>query len=275
MCAMAAEAEAAAAMEGGGSDCDPVSMDLEAWLALVSDNRPRLIDVRDEAAFAARRLEGSANLWVEDLTDVLFELPEPSTPLALVAHNIGQGEAARALLRAKGWRHLPFLFVADEELWQAAKGAALLGEFRRIKALSNITYIFESLIGTQTNITRTARRNSQWPCPASCPCRCLHTAAVSCAGDPGHRSWPSGGGHRLECTKGPAAALDLLRRWLRQRAGRGVAGEARLLDGAGCGPPAQVPGQGATAQRAARGGAPRGMRGGGHQERHRRVINSL
>ena len=138
---MAAEVEAAAATESGGSDCGPVSTDLEAWLALAPADRPRLIDVRDEAAFAARRLEGSANLWGEELSDLLFELPEPSTPLALVARSVGEGEAAQALLRAKGWRHLPFLFVADEEqLWQAAKGAGLLGEFfRRLEMLSNVT----------------------------------------------------------------------------------------------------------------------------------------
>ena len=125
---MAEDAGEEAAATESASDCGPISTDLVAWCALAPADRPRFVDVRDEEAFAARRLEGSANLPGEEPTDLLFELPEPSTPLALVAGSIGEAEAVRALLWEKGWRRLPFLFVADEELWQVAEGAELLGE---------------------------------------------------------------------------------------------------------------------------------------------------
>lgn len=126
---MTEEAGEEAVATESGSDCGPVCTNLAAWRALAPADRPRLVDVRDEEAFVARRLEGSANLPAEELSDLLFELPEPSTALALVAGSVREGEAARALLREKGWRRLLFLLVPDEELWQVAQGAELLGEF--------------------------------------------------------------------------------------------------------------------------------------------------
>jgi hypothetical protein len=89
--------------------------------------------VREEATFEARRLQGSASVPAGELRDLLFELPEPTTPLALVAGSAAEGEAARALLWEKGWRRLSFLFVAAADLWRVAEQAGVTGEKKKRK----------------------------------------------------------------------------------------------------------------------------------------------
>lgn len=107
------------------------SHSLHDWHALPLADRPRLVDVRSEEAFQARRLVSSINLPIDDLVNLLFELPEPSVDLAIVATNLEEGENAVKLLDSRYWHCIPFIFVEDESeensvLWRSAATLRLL-----------------------------------------------------------------------------------------------------------------------------------------------------
>ena len=96
--------------------------DLASWLELPPQDRPRLVDVRTEVEFETRRLAPSTCLPADDLVDLLFELPETTTPLAIVASTATQGEGVLSVLREKGWLRVEFMLCADEDgFWARAE----------------------------------------------------------------------------------------------------------------------------------------------------------
>jgi rhodanese-related sulfurtransferase len=90
----------------------------------------RLVDVRDAAAFATRRVRGSVSMPAAELVDMLFELPDPSLPIAL----LGPPDAlrsARELVEGRGWK-VPVAVEEEEQLWAIAKANDLLGACRAV-----------------------------------------------------------------------------------------------------------------------------------------------
>lgn len=99
---------------------------LDDWYAIHPSDRPRLVDVRSEAAFTAKRLAPSINLPLPHLLDLLFELPEPSTPLAVLATTREEGHQAIAVLNSRYWQNVPFLFAAEVGIWTSAETLGLV-----------------------------------------------------------------------------------------------------------------------------------------------------
>lgn len=101
------------------------SRSLQEWHALPPTDRPRLVDVRSEAAFEARRLSPSINLPFDNLLNLLFELPEPSLFLTVIATTWEEGKRAVALLKTRDWHHVSFIFVGGEEGKEGGEGEEL------------------------------------------------------------------------------------------------------------------------------------------------------
>jgi len=107
----------------------PLFLTLSEWQSqtLPSSNHS-LIDVRSHQDFSTIRLRGSASFPVDDLHDLLFELPEPSTPLFLLGNHDAL-EAARTLLHSRGWKLAGMILVEDDKLWwQEAKSKGVAGK---------------------------------------------------------------------------------------------------------------------------------------------------
>lgn len=104
-----------------------ISNNLREWYAIPASERPVLIDIREEHAFVARRFARSASLPFPQLLDLLFELPEPSVPLALISTTQEEGLDAVRLLKSRSWSNIPFVFLGNEEgMWTRGEELELL-----------------------------------------------------------------------------------------------------------------------------------------------------
>ena len=86
-----------------------------------------VIDLRSSDYYNIKRLRGSASFPLTNLSDLLFELPEPSVPLLLLGDHASLDEG-KVLLESRGWKGIDLMIVDTEELWQEAKAQSLLGE---------------------------------------------------------------------------------------------------------------------------------------------------
>ncbi len=80
------------------------------------EDRPALLDVRDEVSFATGHLAGSGNLPLDELERRRAELPPRDRPVLVLASAAGEARAAASRLEAMGYADVAWLNAGLESL---------------------------------------------------------------------------------------------------------------------------------------------------------------